>query len=60
MSKVAVDPTVLQALQGDYSLDMDLSTLRLADGTEVKMSGRGTTKAIGNGKLNSLRAVWGS
>lgn len=64
MSKVAVDSTILGALQGvDAStaqMTHDMSTLRCADGTEIKMSGRGTTKAIGENKLKSLRAVWGS
>ncbi|SPO24482.1 uncharacterized protein UTRI_03751 [Ustilago trichophora] len=62
MSKVAVDSTILGALQSVEAPNHDLSTLRCADGTEAKiaMSGRGTTKAIGENKLKSLRAVWGS
>lgn len=62
MSKVAVDSTNLGALQSVEAPNHDLSTLRCADGTEAKitMSGRGTTKAIGENKLKSLRAVWGS
>ncbi|SPO23722.1 uncharacterized protein UTRI_03751_B [Ustilago trichophora] len=61
MSKVAVDSTILGALQS-VDANHELSTLRCADGTEAKiaMSGRGTTKAIGENKLKSLRAVWGS
>ncbi|PWY99072.1 hypothetical protein BCV70DRAFT_163542 [Testicularia cyperi] len=68
MSKVAVDSTILEALQRvepdtafvDTALSSKMSKLTLPDGTEVKMSGRGTTKPIGEGKLKSLRAVWGS
>ncbi|KAJ1018327.1 hypothetical protein NDA18_006482 [Ustilago nuda] len=64
MSKVAVDSTILGALQcvdaSTAQMTHDMSTLRRADGTEVKMSGRGTTKAIGGNKLKNLRAVWGS
>lgn len=60
MSKVAVDSTILGALQGMDNLSHDMSTLRCADGTEIKMSGRGTTKAIGENKLKSLRSIWGS
>ncbi len=58
MNKVAVDSTILGALNYDGS--HDVSTWRDVDGVEVKMSGRGTTKAIGENKLKSLRAVWGS
>ncbi|CBQ73354.1 conserved hypothetical protein [Sporisorium reilianum SRZ2] len=61
MSKVAVDSTILGALQNaDGVGGHDMSTWRCADGSEVKMGGRGTTKAIGETKLKSLRAVWGS
>uniref|UniRef100_V5GGW0 Arrestin C-terminal-like domain-containing protein n=1 Tax=Kalmanozyma brasiliensis (strain GHG001) TaxID=1365824 RepID=V5GGW0_KALBG len=58
MSKVSVDSTILGALNYDGS--HDVSTWRCNNGTEIKMSGRGTTKAIGENKLKSLRAVWGS
>ncbi|SNX87327.1 uncharacterized protein MEPE_06037 [Melanopsichium pennsylvanicum] len=67
MCKVAVDSTILDALQEQQGRDLvnlesnDMSTsVRWVDGTEIKMSGRGTTKAIGENKLKSLRAVWGS
>ena len=61
MNKVAVDSTILGALQSDgHGGSHDMSTWRCADGSEIKMSGRGTTKAIGETKLKSLRAVWGS
>lgn len=59
MGKVAVDSTILGALQNVDGAH-DVSTWRCADGSEIKMSGRGTTKAIGETKLKSLRAVWGS
>lgn len=53
LNGVALDTTILDALNsGD--------TWRGVDGSEIKMSGRGTTKAIGENKYNSLRAVWGS
>ena len=61
VNKVAVDSTILSALQGvDANTGHEFSSLRCADGSEIKMSGRGTTKAIGENKLKSLRAVWGS
>ncbi|KAJ9479438.1 Arrestin_C domain-containing protein [Pseudozyma hubeiensis] len=55
MDKVALDPTIMGAFG-----EGGMGTWRCADGSEVKMSGRGTTKAIGESKYNSLRAVWGS
>lgn len=55
MDKVALDQTIMGAFG-----EGGMGTWRCADGSEVKMSGRGTTKAIGESKYNSLRAVWGS
>ncbi|EPQ27519.1 uncharacterized protein PFL1_05057 [Pseudozyma flocculosa PF-1] len=67
-SKVALDSTILDALAhpppttakrtsvvGDENL-----RLPIAGVGEVKMSGRGTTKAIGSNKLRDLKAVWGN